>query len=260
MRENSKTLFNRSQKIIPGGVNSPARAFGPVGGSPVFIKEAHGSILTDVDGNQYIDYVGSWGPMILGHAFEPVVKAVQKAAEKSTSFGAPTEVELKMAELVKKMVPGVDKIRMVNSGTEACMSAIRVARGITGKNKIIKFEGNYHGHGDSFLINAGSGALTLGTPSSPGVTDSTARDTLTVNFNDLQSVQKLVDDHKDEIAAIIVEPVAGNMGCIPPQSGFLEGLRDLCNSENIILIFDEVMTGFALQKEARRNGTASRLI
>lgn len=248
MLKKSNNLFKHAQQYIPGGVNSPARAFKPVGGSPIFIEKAHGSILTDVDGNEYIDYVGSWGPMILGHAYEPVVKAVQEAAEKSTSFGAPTEIELKMAELVKKMVPGVDKIRMVNSGTEACMSAIRVARGYTGRDKIIKFEGNYHGHSDSFLINAGSGALTLGSPSSPGVTAGTAKDTLTANFNELDSVQKLVDDYEDEIAAIIVEPVAGNMGCIPPQSGFLEGLRQLCDGQNIILIFDEVMTGFRLAR------------
>lgn len=248
MLKKSSNLFKHAQQYIPGGVNSPARAFKPVGGSPIFIEKAHGSILTDVDGNEYIDYVGSWGPMILGHAYEPVVKAVQEAAEKSTSFGAPTEIELKMAELVKKMVPGVDKIRMVNSGTEACMSAIRVARGYTGRDKIIKFEGNYHGHSDSFLINAGSGALTLGSPSSPGVTAGTAKDTLTANFNELDSVQKLVDDYEDEIAAIIVEPVAGNMGCIPPQSGFLEGLRQLCDGQNIILIFDEVMTGFRLAR------------
>jgi glutamate-1-semialdehyde 2,1-aminomutase len=186
--------------------------------------------------------------MILGHAYEPVVKAVQEAAEESTSFGAPTEREVKMAELIKKMVPGIDKIRMVNSGTEACMSALRVARGYTGKDKIIKFEGNYHGHGDSFLINAGSGALTLGIPSSPGVTKGTSKDTLVADFNNLKSVEKLVDDNKEEIAAVIVEPVAGNMGCVPPAEGFLESLRDLCDDENIILIFDEVMTGFRLAK------------
>ncbi|HYW33959.1 MAG TPA: glutamate-1-semialdehyde 2,1-aminomutase [Balneolaceae bacterium] len=244
MLENSKKLFNRAQKSIPGGVNSPARDFSSVGGPPVFIEKADGSILTDVDGNQYIDYVGSWGPMIMGHAYEPVVEAVKEAAEKSTSFGAPTEIELKMAELVKEMVPGVDKIRMVNSGTEACMSAVRVARGYTGRDKIIKFEGNYHGHGDSFLIKAGSGALTLGSPSSPGVTKGTAVDTLTADFNDLQSVKDITSNYKGEIAAIIVEPIAGNMGCIPPAPGFLEGLRNLCDDHNIVLIFDEVMTGF----------------
>lgn len=248
MLETSKKLFERAQQFIPGGVNSPARAFNSVGGTPVFFEKAKGSILTDVDGKEYIDYVGSWGPMILGHAYEPVIKAVQEAAEKSTSFGAPTEIEVKMAELVKQMVPGVDRIRMVNSGTEACMSAIRVARGYTGRDKIIKFEGNYHGHGDSFLINAGSGALTHGTPSSPGVTKGTAKDTLTADFNNLNSVKKLLNEYEDEIAAIIVEPVSGNMGCIPPQKGFLGGLRELCDAHETVLIFDEVMTGFRVAK------------
>ncbi|HLR26441.1 MAG TPA: glutamate-1-semialdehyde 2,1-aminomutase, partial [Fodinibius sp.] len=195
---------------------------------------------------EYIDYVGSWGPMILGHAYEPVIEAVQQTAAKSTSFGAPTEIEVKMAELVGQMVPGVDKIRMVNSGTEACMSAIRVARGFTGRDKIIKFEGNYHGHADSFLINAGSGALTLGTPSSPGVTEGTAKDTLTASFNDLHSVKQLLNEYEDEVAAIIVEPVAGNMGCIPPRKGFLSGLRELCDAHGSVFIMDEVMTGFRL--------------
>ncbi len=244
MLETSKKLFERAQQFIPGGVNSPARAFNSVGGTPVFFEKAEGSILTDVDGKEYIDYVGSWGPMILGHAYEPVIKAVQETAAKSTSFGAPTEIEVKMAELVRQMVPGVDKIRMVNSGTEACMSAIRVARGYTGKDKIIKFEGNYHGHGDSFLINAGSGALTHGTPSSPGVTKGTAKDTLTADFNSLNSVKKLLNEYEGEVAAIIVEPVSGNMGCIPPQKGFLAGLRELCDAHDTVLIFDEVMTGF----------------
>lgn len=248
MLETSKKLFEQAQQFIPGGVNSPARAFNSVGGTPVFFEKAKGSILTDVDGKEYIDYVGSWGPMILGHSYEPVVKAVQEAAAKSTSFGAPTEIEIKMAELVKSMVPGVDKIRMVNSGTEACMSAIRVARGYTGKDKVIKFEGNYHGHGDSFLINAGSGALTLGQPSSPGVTEGTAKDTLTANFNDLNSVKQLLTEYEDEVAAIILEPVAGNMGCIPPQKGFLDGLRELCDAHDVVLIFDEVMTGFRVAK------------
>lgn len=248
MLETSKKLFERAQQFIPGGVNSPARAFSSVGGTPVFFEKAKGSILTDVDGKEYIDYVGSWGPMILGHSYEPVVKAVQETATKSTSFGAPTEIEVKMAELVKKMVPGVDKIRMVNSGTEACMSAIRVARGYTGRDKVIKFEGNYHGHGDSFLINAGSGALTLGQPSSPGVTEGTAKDTLTANFNDLNSVKQLLNEYEDEVAAIILEPVAGNMGCIPPQKGFLDGLRELCDAHDVVLIFDEVMTGFRVAK------------
>lgn len=248
MLETSKQLFDHAQQFIPGGVNSPARAFNSVGGSPVFFEKAKGSILTDVDGKEYVDYVGSWGPMILGHAFEPVIEAVKKAAEKSTSFGAPTEIEIKMAALVKQMVPGVDKIRMVNSGTEACMSAIRVARGYTGKDKIIKFGGNYHGHGDSFLIKAGSGALTLGSPDSPGVTEGTAKDTLTAHFNDLNSVKKLLNEYRDEVAAIIVEPVAGNMGCIPPKSGFLQGLRELCDAHDAVLIFDEVMTGFRVAK------------
>lgn len=244
----SEYLFNRAQQFIPGGVNSPARAFKSVGGVPVFFKKAKGSIITDEDGNEYIDYVGSWGPMILGHAHPTVIKAVQDASFNSTSFGAPTEIEIKMAELVQTMVPNVEKVRMVNSGTEACMSAIRVARGYTGKDKIIKFEGNYHGHGDSFLIKAGSGALTLGKPSSPGVTKGTAKDTLNADYNDLDSVEKLLKKNKDNVAAIIVEPVAGNMGCIPPQPGFLEGLRKLCDEHEIVLIFDEVMTGFRLAR------------
>lgn len=248
MLENSKYLFDRAQKFIPGGVNSPARAFKSVGGTPVFFDSAKGSILTDVDGKDYIDYVGSWGPMILGHAYEPVIQAVQETAAHSTSFGAPTEIEVEMAELVKRMVPGVDKIRMVNSGTEACMSAIRVARGYTGRDKIIKFEGNYHGHGDSFLIKAGSGALTLGSPSSPGVTKGTAKDTLVADYNDLHSVKELLNTNEGEVAAIIVEPVAGNMGCIPPGPGFLNGLRDLCDAHDTVLIFDEVMTGFRVAK------------
>ncbi|MDX1670904.1 MAG: glutamate-1-semialdehyde 2,1-aminomutase [Balneolaceae bacterium] len=241
---NSRLLFEQAQQFIPGGVNSPARAFNSVGGTPLFFEKAKGSILTDVDGRDYIDYVGSWGPMILGHAYEPVVQAVQEMAARSTSFGAPTEIEIKMAELVLQMVPGIDKVRMVNSGTEACMSAIRVARGYTSRDKIIKFEGNYHGHADSFLIKAGSGALTLGTPSSPGVTKGTADDTLVARYNDLQSVKNLLHTHSNEVAAIMVEPVAGNMGCIPPRKGFLSGLRELCNEHDTLLIFDEVMTGF----------------
>jgi len=244
----SEYLFNKAQQSIPGGVNSPARAFKSVGGVPVFMKKAKGSVLTDEDGNQYIDYVGSWGPMILGHAHPAIVKAVQDAAFNSTSFGAPTETEINMAELVKQMVPNVDRVRMVNSGTEACMSAVRVARGFTGKEKIIKFEGNYHGHGDAFLIKAGSGALTLGKPSSPGVTKGTAKDTLNATYNDLGSVEKLLEKNKDNVAAIIVEPVAGNMGCVPPNPDFLEGLRELCDSHETILIFDEVMTGFRLAR------------
>ncbi len=244
----SEFLFNRAQQFIPGGVNSPARAFKSVGGIPVFFKKAKGSIITDEDGNEFIDYVGSWGPMILGHAYPPVVKAVQDASFNSTSFGAPTEIEIQMAELVQRMVPNIEKVRMVNSGTEACMSAVRVARGYTGKEKIIKFEGNYHGHGDAFLIKAGSGALTLGQPSSPGVTKGTAKDTLNADYNDLTSVEKLLKKNKDNVAAIILEPVAGNMGCIPPEPGFLEGLRKLCDEHETVLIFDEVMTGFRLAR------------
>lgn len=244
----SEFLFERAQQFIPGGVNSPARAFKSVGGVPVFFKKAKGSILIDEDDNEYIDFVGSWGPMILGHAFPPVIKAVQDASFNSTSFGAPTEIEIKMAELVQRMVPNIDRVRMVNSGTEACMSAVRVARGYTGKDKIIKFEGNYHGHGDSFLIKAGSGALTLGKPSSPGVTKGTAQDTLNADYNNLESVEKLLEKNNDNVAAVIVEPVAGNMGCIPPQPGFLEGLRELCDEHETVLIFDEVMTGFRLAR------------
>jgi glutamate-1-semialdehyde 2,1-aminomutase len=244
MLEKSQKLFERAQKVIPGGVNSPARAYKSVGGTPPFIERAEGAKLYDADGNEYIDFVGSWGPMILGHTQEDVVKAVQEAAEKSTSFGAPTEVEIELAELITQMVPGIDKIRMVNSGTEATMSAVRVARGYTGRDKFIKFEGCYHGHGDSFLIKAGSGALTLGTPNSPGVTEGTAKDTLLAKFNDLGSVQQLLEENKGEVAAVIVEPVAGNMGCIPPESNFLKGLRQLCDDYDTVLIFDEVMTGF----------------
>jgi len=242
----SQELFQRAQLSIPGGVNSPVRAFKSVGGTPLFIKKAKGAYLYDADGNQYIDYINSWGPMILGHAHQSVVKAIYDQAAGSTSFGAPTELEIEMAELIKSMVPNVDLIRMVSSGTEACMSSIRLARGFTGKNKIIKFEGCYHGHADSFLVKAGSGLATFNIQTVPGVTAGVANDTLTVAFNDLVGVQKLVNGHKGEIAAIIVEPVAGNMGCIPPQPGFLEGLRKLCNDENIVLIFDEVMTGFRL--------------
>ncbi|MDX1618657.1 MAG: glutamate-1-semialdehyde 2,1-aminomutase, partial [Balneolaceae bacterium] len=262
MQENSKQLFEQAQHSIPGGVNSPARAFKSVGGTPVFIDKAEGSVLTDVDGNEYIDFVGSWGPMILGHAWPPVVEAVRDAAGSSTSFGAPTRIEVRMAELVKEMVPAVDKIRMVNSGTEACMSAIRVARGYTGREMIIKFEGNYHGHGDSFLIKAGSGALTLGTPSSPGVTEGTAKDTLIADFNNLNSVKKLLNEYENKVAAIIVEPVAGNMGCIPPKKGFLDGLRELCDAHGTVLIFDEVMTGFRVAKGGaqERYGVAADLV
>lgn len=242
----SQQLFNRAQNSIPGGVNSPVRAFKSVGGTPIFLQRAKGAYLYDADGNQYIDYINSWGPMILGHAHEPVVKAIQQKALDSTSFGAPTELEIQMAELIKSMVPNVDLIRMVSSGTEACMSAIRLARGYTGKNKIIKFEGCYHGHADSFLVKAGSGVATFNIQTVPGVTAGVSADTLTAPYNDLDAVQKLVDENKNEIAAIIIEPVAGNMGCILPEQGFLEGLRKICNEEKIIFIFDEVMTGFRL--------------
>jgi glutamate-1-semialdehyde 2,1-aminomutase len=240
----SQELFERAQQSIPGGVNSPVRAFKSVGGTPLFIKRAKGAFLYDADNNQYIDYINSWGPMILGHAYEPVVKAIQEKALDSTSFGAPTELEIEMAELIKTMVPNVDLIRMVSSGTEACMSAIRLARGYTGRNKIIKFEGCYHGHADSFLVKAGSGVATFGIQSVPGVTNGVSNDTLTAAYNDLYAVQKLVAKH--EIAAIIIEPVAGNMGCILPEPGFLEGLREICTSEKIVFILDEVMTGFRL--------------
>jgi glutamate-1-semialdehyde 2,1-aminomutase len=242
----SKDLFNRAQGSIPGGVNSPVRAFKSVGGDPIFLQKAKGAYLYDADGNQYIDYINSWGPMIMGHAFEPVVEAIQKKAVDSTSFGAPTELEVEMAELVKSMVPNVDLIRMVSSGTEACMSALRLARGYTGRNKFIKFEGCYHGHADSFLVKAGSGVATFNIQTVPGVTAGVSADTLTAPYNNLDAVQRLVADNKGEIAAIIIEPVAGNMGCIIPQQGFLEGLRRICNEEGIVFIFDEVMTGFRL--------------
>lgn len=246
MYNNSQSLFSRAQQSIPGGVNSPVRAFKGVGGTPLFMTRAKGAYLFDVDGNQYIDYIASWGPLILGHAYEPVVKAIQEKVLDGTSFGAPTELEIEMAELIKSMVPNVDLIRMVSSGTEACMSAIRLARGYTGKNKFIKFDGCYHGHADAFLIKAGSGAATLNIQHVPGIPAAVANDTLTAPYNDLAAVEKLVEQNKNEIAAIIIEPVAGNMGCIIPQPGFLEGLRSLCTREKIVLIFDEVMTGFRL--------------
>ncbi|WP_339696079.1 glutamate-1-semialdehyde 2,1-aminomutase [uncultured Marixanthomonas sp.] len=244
----SSALFKEAQKVIPGGVNSPVRAFTAVGGEPIFVEKAKGAYLYDADGNKLIDYINSWGPMILGHAHQPVVEAVVDKAEKGTSFGMPTEIETEIASLAVSMVPNIDKIRFVNSGTEACMSAVRLARGFTGKDKIIKFAGCYHGHSDSFLIQAGSGAVTFGTPNSPGVTEGTAKDTLLADFNDLNNVAEVISENKDEIACIILEPVAGNMGCIPPAKGFLEGLRKLCDSNNILLIFDEVMTGFRLAK------------
>ena len=244
----SKQLFARAQESIPGGVNSPVRAFKSVGGSPIFIAKAKGAYLYDVDGNEYIDFIASWGPMILGHAYEPVVKAIQEKAVDSISYGAPTALEIEMAELIKTMVPTIDLIRMVNSGTEACMSALRLARGYTGKNKFIKFEGCYHGHADAFLVKAGSGVASFNIQTVPGITAGVANDTLTCAYNDLDAVYKLVAENRNEIAAIIIEPVAGNMGCILPKEGFIEGLRKICDEENIVFIFDEVMTGFRLSK------------
>jgi glutamate-1-semialdehyde 2,1-aminomutase len=244
----SSELFVEANKVIPGGVNSPVRAFKGVGGTPIFVKEAKGAYLYDEDGNRLIDYINSWGPMILGHAYEPVVNAVIEKAKKGTSFGMPTELETEIAKLAISMVPNIDKIRFVNSGTEACMSAIRLARGFTKRDKIIKFSGCYHGHSDSFLIAAGSGLSTFGVPNSPGVTAGTAKDTLLANYNDIENVKALFKSNKNEIAAIIVEPVAGNMGCIPPKSGFLEDLRTICSENGTLLIFDEVMTGFRLAK------------
>ena len=246
--EKSIAAFAESQKHIPGGVNSPARSFKSVGGDPLFFASAKGSKVKDIDGNEFIDYVGSWGPMILGHTHPKVVEAIQKTAESGASFGAPTLVETEMAEQIKKMVPSIDTVRMVNSGTEATMSALRLARGYTQRDLVVKFEGCYHGHNDSFLIEAGSGALTLGVPNTPGVTKGTARDTLTAKFNDLSSVKKLFEQYKNKIAAVIVEPVTGNMGVIQPQKEFIEGLRKLCNENKSVLIFDEVMTGFRLAK------------
>lgn len=244
----SSELFVAANKVIPGGVNSPVRAFKGVGGTPIFVKEAKGAYLYDEDGNRLIDYINSWGPMILGHAYEPVVNAVIEKAKKGTSFGMPTALETQIAELAVSMVPNIDKIRFVNSGTEACMSAIRLARGYTKRDKIIKFSGCYHGHSDSFLIAAGSGLSTFGVPNSPGVTAGTAKDTLLASYNDIENVKALFDANKNEIAAIIIEPVAGNMGCIPPVKGFLEALRAICSENNTMLIFDEVMTGFRLAK------------
>ena len=244
----SSALFKQAEQVIPGGVNSPVRAFKGVGGTPIFVKEAKGAYLYDEDGNRLIDYINSWGPMILGHAYQPVVDAVVEKAKKGTSFGMPTEIETQIAELAVSMVPNIDKIRFVNSGTEACMSAVRLARGFTKKDKIIKFAGCYHGHSDSFLIQAGSGASTFGTPNSPGVTQGTAKDTLLARYNDIDNVKQLMEANTNEIACVIIEPVAGNMGCVPPKEGFLQALRTLCDAHNILLIFDEVMTGFRLAK------------
>lgn len=242
----SSQLFKEAQNYIPGGVNSPVRAFSAVGGTPIFMKEAKGAYLYDEDGRKYIDYINSWGPQILGHAYPPVIEAVIDKTKKGTSFGTPTEIETQIAELAVNMVPNIDQIRMVNSGTEACMSAVRLARGYTNRDKIIKFAGCYHGHSDSFLIQAGSGAVTFGTPNSPGVTKGTAKDTLLATYNDLSSVENLLNANKEEVACVIIEPVAGNMGCIPPTREFLQGLKNLCAKHDTLLIFDEVMTGFRL--------------
>ena len=246
--QRSSALFKQAEKVIPGGVNSPVRAFKGVGGTPIFAKSAKGAYVFDEDGNRYIDYINSWGPMILGHAYKPVVDAVIDKAKLGTSFGMPTETETKIAELAVAMVPNIDQIRFVNSGTEACMSAVRLARGYTGKDKIIKFAGCYHGHSDAFLIQAGSGALTFGSPNSPGVTQGTAKDTLLAVYNDIDSVASLIKANAGEIACVILEPVAGNMGCIPPKNNFLQKLRALCSANGILLLFDEVMTGFRLAK------------
>ena len=246
--QRSSALFEEAKQYIPGGVNSPVRAFKAVGGNPIFVKEAKGAYFYDEDGNRFIDYIASWGPLILGHAHKPVIDAVIEKAKKGTSFGMPTEIETQLAQLAVSMVPNIDKIRFVNSGTEACMSAVRLARGFTKKDKIIKFAGCYHGHSDSFLIQAGSGAVTFGTPNSPGVTQGTAKDTLLADYNNLESVKAIVASNKGEIAAIIIEPVAGNMGCIVPRNDFMDGLRELCTKEQILLIFDEVMTGFRLAR------------
>lgn len=246
--DKSITAFQEAQNCIPGGVNSPVRSFKSVGGNPPFIAKASGSKVTDIDGNEFIDYVGSWGPMILGHTHPDVVDAIQKTASLGASFGAPTLLETEMATLITEMVPSIESVRMVNSGTEATMSALRLARGYTGRDLVIKFEGCYHGHNDSFLIEAGSGALTFGVPNTPGVTKGTARDTLTAKFNNLDSVEQLFEKNKNKIAAVIIEPVTGNMGVITPEKDFIEGIRKLCDQYKTVLIFDEVMTGFRLSK------------
>ena len=246
--QRSSHLFQEAQKVISGGVNSPVRAFKSVGGTPIFVTHAKGAYLYDEDKNQYIDYINSWGPMILGHAHPVIIDAITQRAKLGTSFGMPTALETQIAELAVEMVPNIDKIRFVNSGTEACMSAVRLARGYTSREKIIKFEGCYHGHSDAFLIQAGSGASTFGSPNSPGVTQGTAKDTLLAKYNDLVSVNNLFKENKDQIAAVIIEPVAGNMGCILPQEGFLQGLKALCEEYGALLIFDEVMTGFRMAR------------
>jgi glutamate-1-semialdehyde 2,1-aminomutase len=244
----SSQLFAEAQKHMPGGVNSPVRAFKSVGRDPLYIARAKGSKIYDVDGNEFIDYIGSWGPMIVGHAHRRVVNALKSAVEDGTSFGASSEKEITLAKLVKEFVPSIEVIRMVNSGTEATMSAMRLARGFTGREKIIKFEGCYHGHGDSFLSKAGSGVATLGLPDSPGVTASTAKDTMNAVYNDISSVERLIKEHPDSVAAVFIEPVAGNMGCVPADNEFLRSLRDLCTSNGIVLIFDEVMSGFRVAR------------
>ncbi len=244
MIKNSETLFENAKKVIPGGVNSPVRAFNGVGGTPCFIKRAEGAYIYDVDDKAYIDYVGSWGPMILGHNHPAILNAVVETAKNGLSFGAPTELEIIMAEKVRELVPSMEKLRMVSSGTEATMSAIRLARGYTGRDKILKFEGCYHGHADALLVKAGSGALTMGVPSSPGIPADFAKHTLTVSYNNIEQVKQIFAEYSDQIACIIVEPVAGNMNCIPPVEGFLKGLREVCDQYKSVLIFDEVMTGF----------------
>ena len=244
MSESSVALYERAQRVIPGGVHSPVRAFGAVGGTPLFLRSASGAWVEDEDGRRYIDYVGSWGPMLFGHADPSIVAAVAETAPRSTSFGAPTRLEVEMAELVVQLVPSLEMVRMVNSGTEATMSAVRLARGFTGRDKVVKFEGNYHGHADFFLAAAGSGVATFGHPGSPGVPPAAIRDTLLARYNDAASVARLFEAHGDDIACVIVEPVAGNMGCVPPEPGFLETLRSLCAERGALLVFDEVMTGF----------------
>ena len=255
MYPQSQVLFERSKRIIPGGVNSPVRAFSSVGGSPVFIQSAKGSRLVDADGRDYVDFINSWGPMILGHQFDPVIHAVQNQLSTGVSYGCPTEAEYTMASLITEMAPWVDQVRLTSSGTEACMSALRVARGYTGKNKFIKFAGNYHGHADPFLVKAGSGLLTFAVPGSAGVPEGATQDTLIAEYNNLENVRRHFERDGSQIGAIIVEPVAGNMGCIPPQEGFLEGLRELCDYYSAVLILDEVMTGFRLAP----GGAAERL-
>lgn len=246
--KSSETLFARAQQTIPGGVNSPVRAFKGVGGTPPFITKGRGPYIIDADGNRYVDFVGSWGPLILGHAHPEIIASIQKVAQQGTSFGAPTELEIELAEMIVERVPSAEMVRLVNSGTEATMSAVRLARGVTGRDKMIKFDGCYHGHGDSFLIAAGSGALTLGEPNSPGVTKGTAADTLLAQFNDIASVKQLFEKNPDQIACVIVEPVNGNTGCIPPQENFLQNLRTLCSEQGALLIMDEVMTGFRVAR------------